>query len=77
MNTRETIDQKLAEWKALQPLKSEDEQRLWKKLRLEWNYHSNHIEGNTLTYGETELLLVHDQVEGGAQAAELCGEAGA
>lgn len=52
------------EWQSLQPLKPEHEARLWKKLRLEWNYHSNHIEGNTLTYGETELLLLHDRTTG-------------
>ncbi len=52
------------EWLALQPLTAENEARLWKKLRLEWNYHSNHIEGNTLTYGETELLLLHDRTLG-------------
>jgi len=60
----ETIDALKAEWDDLQPLAPENEQRLWKKLRLEWNYHSNHIEGNTLTYGETELLLLHDQTHG-------------
>jgi len=53
-----------AELDALQPIAPENEQRLWQKLRLEWNYHSNHIEGNTLTYGETELLLLHDQTHG-------------
>jgi Fic family protein len=58
------IDKKHANWLSLQPLSARDEVRLWKKLRLEWNYHSNHIEGNTLTYGETELLLVHDQATG-------------
>lgn len=52
------------EWQALQPLAAVNEARLWKKLRLEWNYHSNHIEGNTLTYGETELLLLHDRTTG-------------
>ena len=52
------------QWQALQPLSPENEARLWKKLRLEWNYHSNHIEGNTLTYGETELLLLHDRTTG-------------
>jgi len=48
-------------WQALQPLTPEHQDRLWQKLRLEWNYHSNHIEGNTLTYGETMLLLLHDR----------------
>lgn len=53
-----------AEWDSLQPLSPEHDRRLWQKLRLEWNYHSNHIEGNTLTYGETELLLIHGQTHG-------------
>ena len=53
-----------SEWDALQPIKPEHEHRLWQKLRLEWNYHSNHIEGNTLTYGETALLLLHGQTHG-------------
>ena len=52
------------EWLALQPLPAERQDRLWRKFRLEWNYHSNHIEGNTLTYGETELLLLHDRTTG-------------
>lgn len=52
------------EWQSLQPLSPENDRRLWQKLRLEWNYHSNHIEGNTLTYGETELLLIHGQTHG-------------
>jgi Fic family protein len=48
----------------LQPLKPEDQERLDKKFRLEFNYNSNHIEGNTLTYGETKLLLLFDDVKG-------------
>jgi len=60
----QSLDALRAEWQALQPLSAENEARLWKKLRLEWNYHSNHIEGNTLTYGETELLLLHDRTTG-------------
>jgi Fic family protein len=58
------IDRLRKEWKSLQPLKKEDVDRLWKKLRLDWNYNSNHIEGNTLTYGETELLLIFGQTTG-------------
>ena len=53
------------EWKALQPLKPENQERFDKKVRLDWNYHSNKIEGNTLTYGETELLLVFGRYDGG------------
>jgi filamentation induced by cAMP protein fic len=44
---------------------SPENQRRWdKKVRLEFNYNSNHIEGNTLTYGETELLLLFDETHG-------------
>ena len=28
------------------------------KIRLDWNYHSSHIEGNKLTYGETKALIL-------------------
>lgn len=60
----ESVTTLFAEWQSLQPLSPENDRRLWQKLRLEWNYHSNHIEGNTLTYGETELLLIHGQTHG-------------
>lgn len=53
------------EWISLRPLSQENQDRLWKKIRLEWNYNSNRIEGNTLTYSETELLLFHGRTEGG------------
>jgi Fic family protein len=59
-----TLNAQLTEWQSLQPLKREDHDRLWRKLRLDWNYHSNHIEGNTLTYGETAILLIHGQATG-------------
>lgn len=48
----------------LSPLKSEDQKRLDKKFRLEFSYNSNHLEGNTLTYGETELLILYDDTKG-------------
>ena len=60
----EKIDALAAELKKLQPLSSENRQRLDKKFRLEFNYNSNHLEGNTLTYGETELLLIFDDTKG-------------
>jgi len=63
-NAPEKLSVLLTEWQSLQPLKREDHERLWRKLRLDWNYHSNHIEGNTLTYGETEILLIHGQATG-------------
>jgi Fic family protein len=60
----EKIAQLKSEWESLQPLESERSARLWQKLRLEWNYNSNHIEGNTLTYGETQILLVSGRTVG-------------
>ncbi len=60
----EKIDSLRQQLKKLKPLKREDEERLWKKFRLEWNYNSNHIEGNTLTYGQTELLLIFEKTTG-------------
>lgn len=53
------------------PMRPEHERKLWEKLNLEWNYNSNHIEGNTLTYGETFLLLVHGRVTGEHSAREI------
>jgi Fic family protein len=43
---------------ALRPLNPEQERRIMDKFRLDWNYHSNHLEGNQLTYGETRALLL-------------------
>ena len=38
---------------------------------LEFNYNSNHIEGNTLTYGQTELLLMFGRVIGEAKMKDI------
>lgn len=58
------ISQLVAELKALPAITKENQQKLDKKFRLEFNYNSNHIEGNTLTYGETAMLLIFDKTEG-------------
>ncbi len=50
------------------PLTPEMESRIMQKFRLDWNYHSSHIEGNQLTYGETKALLLFGQT---AQAKPL------
>ena len=44
---------------ALRPIDGVQEARLLQKLRLEWNFHSNSIEGNSLTFGETKAFLMH------------------
>jgi len=61
----EKLDARKKEMDSISPVKLEDADRLWSKLRLEWNYNSNHIEGNTLTYQETELVVIFDQEPNG------------
>lgn len=48
----------MAELDKFRPLGAEIEARILQKFRLDWNYHSNHIEGNKLTYGETKALIL-------------------
>jgi Fic family protein len=43
---------------AFRPIDAEREARVLQKLRLDWNYHSNHLEGGKLTYGETKALIL-------------------
>jgi Fic family protein len=42
----------------LRPIDKEKEAIIMQKFRLDWNYHSNHLEGNSLTYGETKALIL-------------------
>lgn len=48
----------------LKPISKENQDRLNRKFRLEFQYNTNHLEGNTLTYAETELLLIFDETRG-------------
>ena len=50
----------LAELDSLRPIDPEQEKRIWQKFRLDWNFHSNNLEGNSLTFGETKSLLLHN-----------------
>ncbi len=66
----------------LRPLDREQELRIMQKFRLDWNFHSNNLEGNSLTYGETKALLLfgvtaqgkplkdHLEIEGHNEAIE-------
>ena len=65
------IESLYSEWKSLQPLREEDANRLRQKFMLEFNYNSNHLEGNTLTYGQTELLLLFGKVVDAANMKDL------
>lgn len=53
------VDRLKAEIDALRPIDPAQERRIMQKFRLDWTYHSNAIEGNTLTYGETKAFLLH------------------
>lgn len=53
----EQIDQKKAPLDEKRPLPNYTLKSLREKLLLEWTYHSNAIEGNTLTINETKVVL--------------------
>lgn len=65
------LDKLYQKWLSLQPLSHDNEKRLKRKFMLDFNYNSNHIEGNTLTYGQTEVLLLLGEVIGNARMKDL------
>ena len=65
------LDTLFAQWQSMQPLSQRDQERLSRRFTLDFNYNSNHIEGNTLTYGQTELLLLFGHVVGDAEMRDL------
>jgi len=58
MNSLITAERLKNELDTLRPLDNEAEARIMQKFRLDWNYHSNNLEGNSLTYGETKALIL-------------------
>ena len=65
------IKKALAAWQSLQPLSEKDKDRLSRRFTVDFNYNSNHIEGNTLTYGQTEILLLFGKVIGEADVSDV------
>ena len=65
------IKKALAAWQNLQPLSEKDKERLSRRFTIDFNYNSNHIEGNTLTYGQTEILLLFGKVIGEADVRDV------
>lgn len=55
----EKLDRLKDELDALRPLPSDVVARVEQKLRIESDYHSNAVEGNSLTLGETRSLILH------------------
>lgn len=58
-------------WNALQPLSDRDRELLSRRFTIDFNYNSNHIEGNTLTYGQTEILLLFGKIVGEAEVKDV------
>lgn len=65
MEILERLQQLKAELDALKPLDPAVEAKIWQKFRLDWNYHSNKLEGNTYSFGETKMLLLKGLTAGG------------
>ena len=61
---QEKLNKLFEKWMALQPLTDIQQYALSRRFTVEYNYNSNHLEGNTLTYGQTELLLMFGSVSG-------------
>lgn len=67
----EPLDILYKKWKSIQPLNERKQYLLSQRFTVEYNYNSNHIEGNTLTYGQTELLLLFGKVSGGGDLKDF------
>lgn len=65
------IENVMQRWNALKPLSDRDRELLSRRFTIDFNYNSNHIEGNTLTYGQTEILLLFGKVVGEAEAKDV------
>lgn len=65
------IEDVMNEWNALQPLSDRDREMLSRRFTIDFNYNSNHIEGNTLTYGQTEILLMFGKIVGEADVRDV------
>ena len=59
-----TIETIYKQWRAAQPLDEVLQRRIDQSFMIDFNYNSNHLEGNTLTYGQTKLLLLFGKVQG-------------
>ncbi len=67
----ETINELKSDLDSMKPISEVQQKLLDKKFRLEFHYNSNHLEGNTLTYKETELLLISDEATGNHSFSEF------
>ena len=66
MSEKQSIEKLLKEWRDSHPLNATLQQRFDQAFTVDFNYNSNHLEGNTLTYGQTKLLLLFGKIKGEA-----------
>jgi Fic family protein len=58
------IEKLYAQWRSMPPLDTMHQDLLDRDFDMRFNYNSNHLEGNTLTYGQTKLLLMFGETSG-------------
>ncbi|MDR2970249.1 MAG: Fic family protein [Tannerellaceae bacterium] len=61
-----SIQHLLKEWQEAQPMNETLQRRFDQSFMIDFNYNSNHLEGNALTYGQTKLLLLFGKIKGEA-----------
>lgn len=66
----EQIEDKKIQLDAMRPIPSDVARRLYGELRIIYTYHSNAIEGNSLTLSETQVILEHGITIGGKTLIE-------
>lgn len=66
-----SLKKALKSWQDIQPICDKDRERLSRRFTIDYNYNSNHIEGNTLTYGQTEILLLFGKIIGEATVRDI------
>ena len=66
-----SLKKALKSWQDIQPISEKDRERLSRRFTIDYNYNSNHIEGNTLTYGQTEILLLFGKIVGEATVRDI------
>lgn len=66
----EKISALYMQWSSIQPLPKENHAALWQWIRMNFNHLSNRFEGNTLTYNETQLLLIYGRAAGDHELRE-------
>lgn len=66
-----TLNKAIELWSGIQPLSPRDRDRLSHRFTIDYNFNSNHIEGNTLTYGQTEILLMFGKIIGEAYMRDV------